>query len=127
MAFNLGFEEGLIVLRFHDALTPDDVRAFTQQMLSVEAALEPTPDRLIDFSGVTLVKIGYPEISEIVRARQAHPPKNPIRSAVVGPTDIDFGTARMFQLLNNHPLVHVEVFRDLPSAFVWLKSPPTRP
>jgi hypothetical protein len=42
--------------------------------------------------------------------------------AIVRPTDLGFGVARMFSMLSGHHAVAVQVFRDLVSAEHWLDS-----
>jgi len=43
-----------------------------------------------------------------------------VKSAIVAATPVQVGYARMFQMLNEHPSVTVEIFGDLPTAVAWL-------
>ena len=49
-----------------------------------------------------------------------HGPRGPV--AIVRPTDVGFGSARMFSMLTARHAVAIEVFRDLASAERWLDS-----
>lgn len=47
-------------------------------------------------------------------------PRGPV--AIVRPTDLGYGTARMFSMLSDKHAVAVQVFRDLASAEHWLDT-----
>jgi len=46
----------------------------------------------------------------------------PIRSALVADKPIQFGFARMFQMLNDNPRVQIRIFGNLEEAQQWLLS-----
>ena len=46
----------------------------------------------------------------------------PIRSALVASKPVQFGFARMFQMLNDNPRVQIRIFGSLEEAHQWLRS-----
>jgi hypothetical protein len=60
------------------------------------------------------------DVANIAHLRETIAPANPIRTAVVAHTAAQQGYARMFQTLNDHPLVTVAVFADRAAAGAWL-------
>lgn len=128
MPFTLRMEEELFVLELNGTVTTHDFKAMAEAVLAFEREQRPTPSRLTDMSGVTALSIDYDDIDRVARMRRASPPTDPIRSAIFAPTPVQFGMARMFQTLNNHPNVTVEVFRDRAAALDWLRETgPTPP
>lgn len=125
MSYTLQFADGLMVLTFTAELTPEACRRVVEDIAVLEKSLERTPNRLVDISLIQRFGVGYPDFESMANARRALPPKNPIRSAVVAPHDLQFGIGRMFETLNQHPLVTTAVFRNRETALAWLKESPT--
>jgi hypothetical protein len=46
-----------------------------------------------------------------------------VKSAIVAPMPVQVGFARMFQILNDHPQIEVQLFATLAEAEAWLVSP----
>ena len=74
-------------------------------------------DQLWDLSGATEVQIEAEAIKELARARSF---EAGAKRAVVAPSDLAFGMARMFQLLHDEAPEDVRVFRAEADARRWL-------
>jgi hypothetical protein len=46
----------------------------------------------------------------------------PIRSALVANRPVQFGFARMFEMLNDNPRIQIRIFGNLEEAQRWLRS-----
>lgn len=55
-----------------------------------------------------------------MRADAQTPLKNRVKSAIVAQRPVDYGMARMFEMLIQNPQIEVRVFRDGESARQWL-------
>jgi len=113
-------------VQFSGTVTKADLRSFVDRMAAIEAEVTPTPDRLVDISDTTAVGLGFAEIAALVEVRRAIQPRNPFRTALVAVTALQQGYARMFQNLNDHPLVTIRVFDSLREAEAWIDTPPSR-
>ena len=72
--------------------------------------------------------VRVPEVREIARfILERQPAIPPPRVAFVTARDVDFGLARMFQVLREHPSTQVQVFRDYEEAVSWARPPATSP
>ncbi|GLC25143.1 hypothetical protein [Roseisolibacter agri] len=120
MGFEVRLEGPLLRMRFFDALTHADLAGLAEEMLACEARLPVTPSRLSSLTEVTHVEVGFSEMLAFVERRRAVGPRQPIRSALVVTEAVQFGIARMFQTLNDHPLVTVCIFHDEAAALAWL-------
>ena len=58
----------------------------------------------------------------IAARRKATFLKNSIKSAVVAPRPVSAGFSRMYQMLNDHPQVQIEIFGAEDDAVAWLMA-----
>jgi hypothetical protein len=124
MAVDIKYDGGWIYITFEGAITAADLALVIQDVVELEGRMAVTPDRLIDLGPpATALVIGYSEISNVVQARRATPPANPIRTAVIAHSAVQQGYARMFQTLNDHPSITIAVFSDRATAEAWLLEP----
>ena len=124
MAVEISYDGVWIHITFAGEVTSADLVAVIHHMVDLEGRMTVTPDRLIDLGPATTMAIGYSDIANVAQARRALTPANPIRTAVVACGAVQQGYARMFQTLNDHPLVTIAVFSDRAAAEVWLREPP---
>ena len=110
--------------RFFGRLDEDDLIQVAAEVGEIEMVAAPSPHRLLDLSAVDSVNFGFLQMEDLVRKRSAAKLRNPVKSAIVAPKDIQFGFARMFQQLMDHPQITISVFRDAPSARAWLRKGP---
>ena len=122
MGFEVMQDGPLLRMRLYDSLTHQDLSGLAEAMLALEARLPRTPSRLTSMVGVTHVEVGFSEMLDFVERRRAVGPRQPIRSALVVAEAVQFGIARMFQTLNDHPMVTVQIFRDESAALAWLRE-----
>jgi hypothetical protein len=104
-------------------VTMADLQAVIDRLSEAESRAETTPDRIVDLSPVTTIELGFTEVAALARARKAVRPRNPFRSAIVAVSALQQGYARMFQTLNDHPLITVRVFDSIEAAEAWLDAP----
>jgi hypothetical protein len=124
MTYELRVADGVLRTRISGTLTAADLRALADELLAAEAHLSPTPPRVTDLQALERLEVGFAEVLAFVEQHRAAPPRQPVRSALVVATDVQRGLARMFQTLNDHPLVSVEIFDDPAAALAWLRDGP---
>ena len=120
MGVEVAMHGPLLRMRFFDVLTHADLAGLADEMLAYEARLPVTPSRLSDLTAVTRMDVGFSEMLAFVERRRVVGPRQPIRSALLVAEAVQFGIARMFQTLNDHPQVTVRIFRDEAEALAWL-------
>jgi hypothetical protein len=124
MPFTLSVEPDFIRLAFVGTVTRADLLDMAGEAARIEATLDPTPDRLVDLTGVTTLEVGYPDIHLLASRRMASRLRNDVRSAFVVRRRADLGIVRMFQALNDHPQVTSRIFDAAEDAEVWLRETP---
>ena len=116
-------EDALLRIRMYETLTPKDLVRLADDVIELEAAFDRTPWRVTDMRGIRHFRVGFRDMLAFADRRKDAPPRQPIRSALVVNSHVQYGFGRMFQTLNDHPLVTVEIFRDISEALDWLGIP----
>jgi hypothetical protein len=120
MPLELSFAAPWIRLRFSDALTAADLAEVAERFRGAEGTGVHYPKRLADLSGITVMEVRTPEVLSLAQQRRVAPLPGPVRTALVAVTPVQLGIARMFQTLNDHPLIELRVFPDREAALAWL-------
>ena len=97
-------------------LSEDDITDH-QARLRADPDFDGKLDQLWDFSGVTAVEVASATIRQLARARSF---EAGVKRAVVAPSDVAFGMARMFQMLHEDAPEEMRVFRASAEARRWL-------
>jgi hypothetical protein len=120
MPFEIHDEGGYYSARLFGVLDPTDLIDVMAEVERLEDVA--TKDRLTDLTALERIDVGFEEVFALaVKRAQRHIPK-PIRSALVASKPVQFGFARMFQMLNDNPRVQIRIFGSLEEAHQWLRS-----
>jgi hypothetical protein len=79
-------------------------------------------DRLTDLTALDRIDVGFEEVFALAARRADRKAAAPIRSALVANRPVQFGFARMFQMLNDNPRIQIRIFGNLEEAQQWLHS-----
>jgi len=124
MPLQVARESSWLRIVFAGEVSAVDLANLADRLEALERDLPVTPDRLADLSGLEGGELNFHTLHRLADRRRAAPPRNPIRTAIVAATPLAFGFARMFQTLNDHPLVTIRIFADAAGAEAWLGGPP---
>jgi hypothetical protein len=121
MPFEIRDEGGFHSARLFGVLDRDDLDAVTAEVERLEDA-GTLQDRITDLTGLDRIDVGFEEVFALAHKRALRPIRSPIRSALVACKPVQFGFARMFQMLNDNPLIQIRIFGSLQEAQQWLRS-----
>ena len=110
-------ERRLLVVTLAGLVTESDLNRLTDEVRQ-DATVDPTWSALVDASALNPAGI----TTEMLRLRASIPRPNPVQIAVVAPTDVVFGLARMFQMMSEGQGNRIEVFRFPGDALAWLAT-----
>jgi len=79
-------------------------------------------DRLTDLTALDRIDVGFEEVFALAQRRAERKVTAPIRSALVANRPVQFGFARMFQMLNDNPRIQIRIFGNLEEAHQWLNA-----
>jgi hypothetical protein len=107
--------------RLSGSLDRAELNAMTQEVERLEDA-GVMLDRITDFTSVDRIDVGFEEVFAVAQRRAERRVATPIRSALVANRPVQFGFARMFQMLNDNPRIQIRIFGSLEEARQWLHS-----
>ena len=114
--------DGVVRVRYVGRMTPS-------MLISAREAFVADPDFvpgmnfMADFTEGTLSEFSSDDLRRVgVHGRQIALDWGPHRTAVVAPSDVDYGLSRMFQMLGRRPGLTLHVFRDMTEAEAWLRE-----
>ena len=79
-------------------------------------------DRLTDLTAVERIDVGFEDVFALAQRRAQPVVATPIKSALIANRPVQFGFARMFQMLNDNPRLQIRIFGNLEEAQQWLHS-----
>jgi hypothetical protein len=120
--FQLTAETALFRLVFIDDITSRDLTSLAGAIAALERTRSVAPNRLTDLSQVAEPQLTYTAMLDFAGCRKAQQLPNRVKSALVAPHPAQYGFARMFQTLNDHPLITIEIFPTLAEAEAWLAT-----
>ena len=121
MPFEIRDEGNYHSARLFGVLDGADLNAMTTEVERLEDA-GVLIDRITDLTSLDRVDVGFEEVFAVAQRRAERKVTAPIRSALVANRRVQFGFARMFQMLNDNPRILIRIFDNLKEAEQWLHS-----
>lgn len=122
MPYRLTPEPAFLRIAFRGRVSLSDLTSALQELEALEATLPSMQNRLVDLSGVETSEIAGGDIFAAAERRKAKAYSNAFRAAIVAPRPAQYGFARMFQTLNNHPMITIRVVTEEAAALRWLET-----
>ena len=98
-----------------------ELNAMTEEVERLEDA-GVMIDRITDLTPLDRIDVGFEEVFAVAQRRAERKVAAPIKSALVANRPVQFGFARMFQMLNDNPRIQIRIFGNLEEAQQWLHS-----
>lgn len=124
MPFEITNQGTHLVVSFHGFLKPQDLVQLADEVEAIEDALPSGLDRISDLSAVTDFDIGFPEVRVLAARRRMRTFARTLKSAIVAPSPVQMGMARMFQSLNDNPQIEIRIVASMQEALHWLSESP---
>lgn len=121
MPFEIRDEGQFFSIRLFGVLDRVELNAVTNEVERLEDE-GPPKDRLTDFTALERIDVGFEEVFAQALRRANRQVAAPIRSALLANRPVQFGFARMFQMLNDNPRIQIRIFGTLEEAQQWLQS-----
>src|SRR5262245_2101554 len=109
-----------LFVRAFAKLTGEDLRRYSIEMAQIESTEQGKKHRITDMSTLDAVDIGFAEVEQHLQGRRSAKVVAPVKAAFVAPRPMQYGFARMFQTLNDHPNIEVRVVSSMEEAEIWV-------
>jgi hypothetical protein len=121
MPFEIRDEGKYYYARLSGFLDRAELNALTEEVERLEDA-GVLIDRITDLTSLDRIDVGFEEVFAVAQRRAERKVAAPIKSALVANRPVQFGFARMFQMLNDNPRIQIRIFGNLEEAQQWLHS-----
>ncbi|MCX6955847.1 MAG: STAS/SEC14 domain-containing protein [Verrucomicrobia bacterium] len=122
MPFRVAMADEIVVVTFFGIVTGADFERFAAELFALERLRPTPPSRVTDLSEATALEVDFSDMSALATHRRGKRYPRAFKSAIIAPTPVQFGLARMFQTLNDHPQVAIRVFREPAEAWAWVRA-----
>jgi hypothetical protein len=112
VSFEFAEAENLLRLTISGEVTDDAVMDLWTKGLAIVASF-PSCRSIVDFSGITRYDVSTPVITTLAKRHSLDLPTR----VFVAPTDVMYGTSRMFQVLSERTRKNVHVVRTMQEAY----------
>ncbi len=123
MTIRLEHDKHIIRLVFSETVNLKEVNRILEELepLEKQGELEYL-DRISDLRTVTKIDLNFAHVYDIAQRRKSMVFPRHFKSAIVADTDLAVGFSRMFQTLNKHPHIDIQIFRTIEDAEDWTKA-----
>jgi len=127
MPFAIDSSQAVIRFTLSGTLTNQDLQELGSEAERLDRSFAVVPHRLTDCRPITRLEINFGGVLALARERLKLEFPNTFKSAIVAGDVVQYGFARMFETLNDHPQIVIAVFSDEAEAMRWLSEPGTEP
>jgi hypothetical protein len=114
--YQIDVDRQIILSSATGTLLDEDLRSHQRQVLA-DVDFDRSFDQLWDFRKVEQIDVATDTLRQLAEARSY---AAGVKRAIVAPSDMGFGMARMFEMLHDDAPEEVRVFRALEDAERWL-------
>jgi hypothetical protein len=117
-------EGEILLIVYSGTVTQPELVEMTGRLAKVEDEMERVPNRLADLTRLTHPAVTFTDVLAFANQRRGLRFRNAFRSAVLAHGPVATGFAQMWQALNDHPQISIEIFTDRDAALKWLAEDP---
>jgi hypothetical protein len=122
MSYSIDTTTKFIRVVYEGTLETKDIQGVLKDTLIAEGEKLNGINRIDDLRKLKGIAIGFTELSGFTESlRKIQIPKI-VKSAILTSSPIQYGTARMFQIILDHPKVQVAIFSNEEEAHNWLSA-----
>ena len=122
MALEIKDNGTYVHLRFIGQVSATDFKVMGLILERIEAGAEAAPSRVVDLTEADKIMLNFRDVESFARSRRTAQPKGRLRSALVVNSPLQFGFMRMYQALDDHPMIATAIFWNRESALQWLRD-----
>lgn len=122
MQYTIDMNERYWRLTLSGTMTSQDLLQVERMNMKIDDIGPGTSNGLVDLRSLSDINIDYHSVSELAHALGGNSLPSTQKIALLAGAPIQYGYARMFQMLSEQWHVNVEVFEDEKDALVWLSN-----
>jgi len=119
MPFEITNQGDYLFTRLFGIMTAAELHKIVIEVEILEDSIPTAMDRITDITLVERFEVGFAAVEILASRRRARKFSRRIKCAIVVQDSVQFGLARMFQTLNDNPLIEVRIMRSVDEALGW--------
>jgi hypothetical protein len=120
MSYEIEERPNYLFVRVFDKLTGDELRRISMDIAKLEETRAVAKHRIADMSPLESIDLCFEQVELLAQTRREAKLVQPIRSAIIAPRPIHYGFARMFEMLNDNPMIQMRVVTTIDEALLWI-------
>jgi hypothetical protein len=121
MPYSIEKIPGLIKVTYWGTLNKEDVLGVIDH--SFNGKVTDNSDRIEDMRNLHSVQTGYADLIEVTKQLHGLQLPRTVKTALLTSNALQYGVARMFQSILDHPQMKLEIFTNEKEAMNWLQQP----
>jgi hypothetical protein len=122
MPFTVEKSTQLIRVTYTGTLDNKDITGVLQDSLTMEGSELNLINRLEDMRNLRGIKIGFDDLMEFTKNLRVIQLPKVVKSAILTGNPLQYGIARMFQTILEHPQMNIKVFSNEEEALRWIST-----
>ena len=122
MSYSIEKSKDFIKVTYLGTLSNDDIQGVSRDAVHTDGDILYFLDRIEDMRKLDSIKLGFKELSSFTRNLQNLQLPRIVKSAILTSGPLQYGIARMFQTILDHPKMKIEIFSNEDEANKWLSS-----
>jgi len=120
MSYSIDKTTEFIKVTYWGSLTNDDIQAVTKYALNNNVI--DFINRIEDMRKLDSVNLGFKELSGFTQNLRTLQLPRIVKTAILTNGPLQYGIARMFQIILDHPKMKIEIFSNEEEAYKWISS-----
>jgi len=119
MPFEITIQDDYFVFRLYGVVTSVDLDRIASEVEVLEDSIPTAIDRITDITSVERFDVGFPAVNILAGRRSVRQFSKPVKSAIIVRESVQFGLARMYQMLNDNSQIEIRILRSVTEAKDW--------
>ena len=124
MPFEISVESDFLFARLYGVITAADLDKIASEVEVIEDSLPTSMNRITDITAVEQFEVGFPDVNILAERRRTRVFSQPVKCAIIVREPVQFGLARMFQMLSDNSQIEVRILYSATEAKDWFSSTP---
>jgi hypothetical protein len=122
MSYSIDKSSEFVRVTYVGSLDNNDIQGVLKDSLMKEGDDLRLTNRIEDMRQLHGIKIGFDELMDFTNSLRAIQLPMVVKSAILTNNMLQYGIARMFQTILEHPQMVIKIFSDEEKAYQWLSG-----
>ena len=122
MPFTVEKNTQLIRVTYTGTLDNKDITGVLQDSLTMDGSELNLINRIEDMRNLRGIKIGFDDLMDFTKTLRTIQLPKVVKSAILTGNPLQYGIARMFQTILEHPQMSIKVFSNEEEALRWIST-----